>query len=327
MSIQAKQKLVEDIEADVGEYLTAVNTRKVTKTVADKLSDYDIELVRNHFEAGEDDVLKAFLEAKLVEGRSEKTVNRYSYMLEKMISAVGKPVAQINSADIRMYLANERDRGISGRSLEGVRQIMSGFFNWSVREGLINKSPMGNIGAIKFTKEIKTPFSPLEIEQLKQACEDDRETALINFLLTTGSRIGEVCRLTKDDVDFQKLELKVLGKGNKERMVYLTEVSAATLKKYLDNREDDDPHLFTGIRGSLTPQGCRALLKRIEKRCGVPNVHPHRFRRTLATHLINRGMPIQEVAYVLGHSNINTTMTYVYIEKSNVKASYHKYSN
>lgn len=325
MTVQAKQQLLTDIENDVGEYLTAVHTKKVLSSVSTQLENYDVEDVRQNFSGGEDDILKAFIEAKTVEGRSPKTINRYSYMLERMITGIGKPARQITSNDIRAYLAAEKGRGLSGRSLEALRQIMSSFFNWSQREGLISKNPMGNIGAIKYTQEIKTPFTPLEIEKIKQACDNERDLALVNFLLTTGCRIGEVCRLTKADVNFQKLELKVLGKGDKERIVYLTEVSAASLKAYLEHRKQDGPYLFMSIFGPITEQGCRALLKRIEKKSGVPNVHPHRFRRTLATHLIDRGMPIQEVAYILGHSKIDTTMTYVYIDKMNVKNAYRKF--
>lgn len=325
MTIQAKQQLLQDIEDDVGEYLTAVNTKRVLSSINTQLDNYNVEDIRRNFSGGDDDILKTYLEAKSVEGRSAKTINRYSYILEHMISAIGKPVRQITSMDVRAYLAAEKGRGLSGRSLEGMRQAMSAFFNWSQREGLITKNPMGNIGSIKFTKDIKTPFSPLEIEQLKAACKDDRDTAMVNFLLTTGCRVGEVCKLTKDDVDFQRLELKVLGKGDKERIVYLTEVAAAALKKYLKNRKHDGPYLFMTQRGPLSEQDCRHFLKQLEARSGVPNVHPHRFRRTLATHLIDRGMPIQEVAYILGHSKIDTTMTYVYIDKMNVKNAYRKY--
>lgn len=325
MTIQAKHQLLQDIEGDIGEYLTAVNTRRVLGSVDAQLDNYNIEEIRQDFKGDEDDILKAYIEAKTIEGRSPKTINRYSYILERMITAIGKPVRQIGAADIRAYLAAEKGRGLSGRSLEAIRQVASAFFNWSVREGLISKNPMGNIGAIKFTKEIKTPFTPLELEQIKNACTSDRDTALVNFLLTTGCRISEVCGLMRKDINFQSLEVKVLGKGDKERIVYLTEVSAAVLKKYLDNRTDDDPYLFMGLRGPFTPQGCRALLKRIELKCGVPNIHPHRFRRTLATHLIDRGMPIQEVAHVLGHAKIDTTMTYVFISESNVKNAYKKF--
>ena len=327
MTVQAKQQLIGDIEDDIGEYLTAVNTKRVVKSVTDKLTDYNVELIRNDFTASDDDVLKAFIEAKTVEGRSEKTITRYSYMLEKMIAQIGKPVAKIDSFDVRSFLSEERKRGLSGRSLEGMRMIMSGFFNWATREGLINKNPMANIGAIKYKKDIKTPFSALEIEKIKRACKTARDRALVDFLTATGCRIGEVCKLTRDSVDFQNMEVLVLGKGNKERVVYLTEVAADSLRTYLDSRSDHSDQLFAGKREMFTEQGCRALLKRLERDSGVENVHPHRFRRTLATNLINRGMALQEVAYVLGHSNINTTMTYVYIEKANVKASYQKYSD
>ena len=162
MTVQAKQQLIGDIEDDIGEYLTAVNTKRVVKSVTDKLTDYNVELIRNDFTASDDDVLKAFIEAKTVEGRSEKTITRYSYMLEKMIAQIGKPVAKIDSFDVRSFLSEERKRGLSGRSLEGMRMIMSGFFNWATREGLINKNPMANIGAIKYNLIYSSNISNLQ---------------------------------------------------------------------------------------------------------------------------------------------------------------------
>ena len=325
MTVQAKQQLIGDIENDIGEYLTAVNTKRVVKSVTDKLTDYNVELIRNDFTASDYDVLKAFIEAKTVEGRSEKTITRYSYMLEKMIAQIGKPVAKIDSFDVRSFLSEERKRGLSGRSLEGMRMIMSGFFNWATREGLINKNPMANIGAIKYKKDIKTPFSALEIEKIKRACKTARDRALVDFLAATGCRIGEVCKLTRDSVDFQNMEVLVLGKGNKERVVYLTEVAADSLRTYLDSRSDHSDQLFAGKREMFTEQGCRALLKRLERDSGVENVHPHRFRRTFATIMYKRGMPIQEIQALLGHSNINTTTLYIQMDDTLLQASYKKH--
>lgn len=290
------------------------------------LDGYDVEMIGADHVAADDDILKAFINAKVVEGRSDKTVNRYSYMLEKFINSVGIPAEKMTAEHIRAFLVAERERGLSGRSLEGLRQIISSFFGWALKEGLIKKNPMGNIGAIKFKKEIKLPFSELEMEKIKFGCEDERERAIIYFLEATGCRVGEVCALKKDAIDFQSREVKVLGKGNKERIVYISELAASIVKAYLNKRTDDYDGLFVGQNGNLTPSGVRNILNGIEERSGVENVHPHRFRRTLATKLIDRGMPIQEVAFILGHSNINTTMTYVFVDKVNVKNAYDKYA-
>lgn len=326
MSIMAKENLVEQFEERVGEYLTGTHTKKAVADLKETLEGYSVEAIGTDYAAADDDILKAFIDAKTVEGRSDKTVNRYSFILEKFIDAVGLPADKITADHIRSYLVTEKDRGLSGRSLEGVRQIISAFFGWSSKEGLIKKNPMGNIGAIKYKKEIKTPFSELEMDRIKQGCKNKRDRAIVYFLESTGCRVGEVCGLKRDAIDFQNREVKVLGKGNKERIVYMSELACSVVKEYIDSRSDTYAGLFVGQNGDLTPSGLRQILHTIEKRCGVENVHPHRFRRTLATKLIDRGMPIQEVAFILGHSNINTTMTYVFVDKTNVKNAYDKYA-
>lgn len=324
MFIQAKKSITRDFGNKISVFLSYEDTQKVLQLLDDVLVDYEISM-----SFGKDrnkELLKMFLEAKELEGRSSKTINRYSYILEKMLQSIQTPIEKISVFDLRAYLLDEKTRGLSDQSLEGVRSIMSCFFGWLFNEGLIRVNPMANVGSIKCKKQIKKPFTVLELETIKESCISLREKAIIHFLLSTGCRINEVCLLNKDAIDFKERECKVLGKGNKERIVYLDEISCSIVKRYLDNRNDDDPALFVGIRGRLNPQGVRALLKRIEARSGVVNVHPHRFRRTLATNLIDKGMPIQEVAFVLGHENINTTMKYVYINKKNVKNSYQKYA-
>lgn len=326
MSIQAKEELVSQFEEKVGEYLTGAHTKKALADLKDTLAGFDVETIGGNYVAADDDILQAFINAKKVEGRSDKTINRYSYILEKFINAVGTPANKMTSDQIRAYFVMEKERGLSGRSLEGLRQVLSSFFGWSQKEGMIPKNPMGNIGAIKYKKQIKIPFSELELDTIKSHCETKRDKAIVYFLEASGCRVGEVCGLKRDSIDFQNREVKVLGKGNKERYVPLTELATATVKKYLDSRTDDYDGLFVGLQGNLTEQAVRFFLKGLEEKCGVPNIHPHRFRRTLATKLIDRGMSIQEVAYILGHANINTTMTYVYVDKINVKNAYDKYA-
>lgn len=327
MSIQAKQLLIKDIRSELGDYLPENQSDKVVQTINDKLVSYEVEEVTGAYDAKNDELLIAFIQAKEIEGRSKKTTNRYQYMLERMIKEMGVPVARVTVFHVRAYLMQNKNRGLSDASLEGLRSIMSSFFGWLYKEGLIQSNPVANVAPIKCTKQIKIPFSMLEIELIKQACKTSRERALVSFLKATGCRVGEVCRLDRDSVDFKNLECTVLGKGDKERIVYLDEVASMELERYLSERTDNDPCLFLGQRGRFTEQGVRALLKALEARSGVENVHPHRFRRTLATNLIDRGMAIQEVAFILGHDNINTTMKYVYTKKTSVKASYRKYSN
>jgi len=221
----------------------------------------------------------------------------------------------------------EKERGISNGTLDGIRSTLSSYFGWLQKEGLIEKNPCGNLGTIKCAKVVRQPYSSEDLERLKEGCKTLRDKAIVSFLLSTGCRISEVCGLNRDDIHFDTLECKVLGKGNKERIVYLDAVSAMFVKRYLNGRKDDNPALFVGkFKERLEPGGTRIMLKALERRTGVENIHPHRFRRTLATNLISRGMAIQEVAAILGHERIDTTMKYVCLDKSAVKNSYRKYA-
>ncbi len=327
MSVQAKQNLVSDVAERVGEFLTATDTAKVSTALTDVVTNYDVEMLNiDSIDSDSLDLLKYFLDAKQTEGRSAKTVERYSYILEKMLKGVGIPVQRITVYHLRSYLMEEKNRGISDRSLDGLRSIMSSFFGWLTKENLIKSNPCANIAPIKCQKKIRLPYSATDIEKLKTNCTCIRDKAIVCFLLATGARISEVCALNRTDIDFQNMECTVLGKGNKERTVYMDEVTAMVLKEYLATRTDTYEALFGG-KGTkrMTPHGVRNMLVDLGETAGVEHVHPHRFRRTLATNLINHGMPIQEVACILGHERIDTTMKYVYIEKSNVKNSYRKY--
>ena len=307
MTQAAKERLVQRLEDDVGEYLTGKHTKMVTKSLSEVLADFDVDDLKN----GEvnKDLLESFLKAKQVEGKSEKTLTRYSYMIEKMLVSMGLPTETITTNDIRAYFGQEQARGLSCRSIDGLRNICSSYFGWLYRERLISQNPMANVTPIKYKKELQMAFSDAEVERLKRACKTAREIALVNFLRSTGCRISEVVALNWVDVDLTHMAVKVLGKGNKERTVFIDEITAESLKEYFAEREDSNPALFIGKRGRMTSNGVRALLNQIGERANVEHVHPHRFRRTLATMLADRGMPIQEVAAILGHANINTTMT------------------
>ena len=328
MSIEAKQLLLHDLEKKIGSILTVDNTEEVMKLLSEQLSNYELE--KNQSE-GEDiesrELLEAYISAKKIEGRSDKTLERYQYVIEKMMKKIDVPLRKISVFHIRRYLADEKERGLSDRTLEGIREVLSAYFGWLQKEGLIASNPIVNLGAIKYQKLKRIPYSSVDIEKLKESCTNDRDKAIISFLLSTGCRISEVCALNRTDIDFENKECKVLGKGNKERIVFLDDVTAMLLKRYVENRNDEHEALFIG-KGStrLTPGGVRYMLHRVSDRAGVENTHPHRFRRTLATNLIDHGMPIQEVATLLGHDKIDTTMTYVYIDEKNVKNSFRKYA-
>ena len=327
MSLEAKQGLIRKLEKAVSGHLTADHLAIVTSTLTEILSGYEVEEAGDQ---GEDptaeEFLQAFLAAKHIEGRSKKTLERYEYMLRKMLEVIKVPLRDVTVYHIRTYFMKEKQRGISDRSIEGARSIASSFFGWLFREGLIAQNPTGNLGTVKYTKTIKKPFSAVEMELLREHCKTDRDRALVSFLASTGCRISEVCALDRT-INYRSGEITVMGKGAKERTVYVDQVAIMLLDRYMAIRKDDSTALFAG-KGTdrMTPGGVRRMLVCLGEEAGVEDVHPHRFRRTLATSLIGRGMQIQDVAVILGHDNINTTMTYIYIEQSAVKSSYQRYA-
>ena len=326
MSIASRQVLLKDAEKAFGSVLTVEQMQKIMPMLGEALAGFEVEQVTDADDSG-GDLLCAFIEAKEIEGRSKKTLERYQYIIRQFLKASGTVTQKVTVYHIRSFLMAEKRRGLSDRTLEGYRCVFSSFFGWLQKEGLIPANPCANLGAIKCAKIVREPYSATDIERLKEACSSLRDRAIIMFLLSSGCRISEVCALNRNDIDMASAECTVLGKGNKERVVYLDSVALMLLRRYLASRKDAHNALFVGLRGErLQPGGVRAMLKQLEAKTGVPNVHPHRFRRTLATNLIARGMPIQEVAAILGHDKLDTTMKYVYLEKSSVKNSYRRFA-
>ena len=327
MSVEAKQAMLKKLENELSDTLTINNMNEVLKILADELEYYNLEQIEDYeFDLSSNDMLEAFLSAKELEGRSPKTLERYRYIITRLLFFTKMPIRSITVYHLRKYLMELKNRGNSDVTLEGIREVFSSFFNWLQKEKLITDNPCVNLAPIKCMKKNKLPFSSVDIERLKENCNNVRDKAIICFLLSTGCRIGEVVSLNKNDIDFQKKQCKVLGKGNKERIVYLDDITIFFLKKYFSERVDNYEALFIG-KGSfrMTPGGIRRVLVKLGEKAGVENVHPHRFRRTLATNLIYRGMPIQEVAKILGHEKLDTTMKYVYIDNNNLKFSYNKF--
>lgn len=327
MSLEAKKDFVDEVSARLEDDLTVSKMRVVQKSIVETMSGYSVE----HNETEDNvqqskELMDMFIRAKNTEGRSARTIKRYKYVMGRLVSYAKVPAGKITIGNIRAYFEFEKNRGISERTLEGYRNVFSSVFGWLHKEELIKKNPCANLAPVKCQKKVMYPFSQTDIELLKESCDNIRDKAIVCFLLATGARISEVCALNRDDINFQAMECKVVGKGNKERTVYIDTVAAMVLRRYFEQRKDNSPALFAGHGTErMTPQGIRVMLKRLEVKSGVSNVHPHRFRRTLATKLINHGMPIQNVKTILGHDKIDTTMQYVYIEQSNVKESYHRY--
>lgn len=327
MSIEAKATLLNGLEQKLSTLITAADMASVLAAVSDQLSRFDVVMREFQEHSDRDDMLDAFIAAIQTQGRSAKTIERYRYILKRMLTAVKTPTREITVYHLRQYLADEKTRGISDRTLEGVRQVVSLYFKWLHQEGLLIKNPCANLGSIKCRKKIKQTYSDIDIEKLKFGCKNLRDRAIVTFLASTGCRISEMTQLDRTDIDLVNLECTVLGKGNKERSVYMSPVCGMLVKEYLDTRKDNLPALFVGKRSErLTPHGVRFMLNSLANKAGVDHVHPHKFRRTLATNLIRHGMPIQEVAAVLGHDKLDTTMTYVILDKTDVKHDFSKYA-
>ena len=324
MTVQERKTLEAFLKKRLEDELTVRQMNVVTDALQGSFDDMDA-MARTAQGEKHDDYLNAFLQAKRVAGLSEKTLCKYARTINRLLSDEQVTPANVTIDHLRHWLSKEFERGISEKTLCGDRDSMSSFFGWLWREGLIARNPCGNLDPIKVPKIVRKPFDSVEIELIKEACGKNlRDKAIVCFLLATGCRVSEVVQLNRNDVDFMSKECIVFGKGAKERTVYLDDVSAAILKRYLDSRTDNSVALFPSSHGDrIQAHGIRAMLKRLEKRSGVANIHPHRFRRTMATSLNQHGMPVEEVAMILGHEEIKTTMKYVVKDKAEVKHHYH----
>ena len=275
-----------------------------------------------------DDVLDKFCACLKISGRSEKTIAMYKRTVLKLEQAIKRKYTTMKVYDIRMFLAMEKARGISNRTLENTRANLSAFFQWLTNEDLINKNPCANVSPIKYTDKVRTPLSPVEIDSLRTACRNSKERAIIELLLSSGIRVSEMTNIKIADINFNNMSIHITkGKGAKERTVYINSLAKKHILEYLDCRNVDGEYLFYNIdKTPLHPGGVRHILKSVAKRAGVDNVHPHRFRRTFATGLADRGMDVREIQKLLGHSNVDTTLEYVYTSDERAHTSYLKYS-
>ena len=325
-----RMDLIRDVESALVYSLGTDITRKVSAALTLALTKYEVIRAENALAVRDDDydsLLKVYLATKRLEGRSDKTLKLYKNLLDRAHSLMGVPITQVNAFHLRSFMAHEESRGLSLRSISGQRSVFKSFFGWLFNEGFIPKDPTVQVAKVKYEKKIEKPFSTVDLEKLRNACGTIRDRAILEFLRATGCRIDEVVKLNVEGLDFVGKTVKVHGKGNKWRIAYFDDVAALHLKRYLEARGDLGGALFQG-RGSkrLTDEGVRVMLKKLEAKSGVTNVHPHRFRRTAATTLIRRGMSVQDVAKLLGHSNINTTMTYIYQDDADIKSSYARFT-
>lgn len=327
MPIQDKVLLLHKTEETLKPRMFANYLEEAMRELTVTLDEFDVIHIANSDVLGNEECLETYLNVKRVEGRSEKTIVRYAYIISRFLLWAKVNTRNVTTAHIRAYFKAEHDRGVLNSTLEGTRQVLNAYFGWLEHEKMIHMNPAFNVEPIKYEKKVKEIFSMAEIERMKRSCESVRDVAIICFLLSTGCRISEVTALDRNDVNYDSGECTVLGKGNKHRIVYLDEVAIMTLKEYLNQRDDESCALFAGrATERITSGGIRAMLKNVEKRSGVKNIHPHRFRRTLITRLLNRGMPIQECAVLVGHDKVDTTMKYYRASSAKIKSSYLKYS-
>jgi len=275
------------------------------------------------------DALSLFLSSKSVEGCSERTIKYYKTTLILMFNRLNKLYYLVQTEDIRLYLSKYKEESnVSKSTIDNVRRVISTFFAWLETENYIPKSPARRIHKIKIGKVVKETYSDETIELIKQATKNDRDLAIVDFLYSTGIRVGELVRLNISDIDFENKECVVLGKGDKQRKVYFDAKTKLHLKQYLSTRKDSNEALFVSLLSPyerLQISGVEILLRKIGHAAGIEKVHPHKFRRTLATKAIDKGMPIEQVQHLLGHSKIDTTLEYAMVDDSNVKISHKKY--
>lgn len=307
-----------DVETVSDEMVVALRDYEVTKRVTD-LVQYD---------GINEMILKRYRACLIIAGKSPKTIKAYERQIQILFRVLQKNYTDMTVSDLRYFLAYEKSRGVSNRTLENTRVQISSFFTWLLDEELINKNPCRTIKPIRYTEKVKLPFSSIEIDAMRSACKTKKERAIIELLLASGVRVSELCAARVTDINFDSMTFNVLeGKGSKQRTVYINDLAKKHLLNYLEDRNVPGDYLFYNKKKDpLNPGGVRHILKTIETRAGISNVHPHRFRRTFATNLSNRGMEVQEISKLLGHVNLNTTMEYVYTSDERVHVSYMKYS-
>lgn len=321
---------IKDVETSLATMFTLEQVNIISNIITKALYNYEITNRCTDVVVYDDEnqrIIKRFGACLLIDGKSHKTVYQYIRSVNKLSETICKPLKEIGTYDIRFFLATEKDRGLSGRSLENTRANLSAFFQWMVNDELIEKNPISKLKPIKYHENIKLSFSDVEIDSIRSSCESLKERAIIEVLLSTGVRVSELVSLKLKDINFSNNSISIKhGKGDKERIVFTTDVCMTHLNKYLNSRKENGEYIFYNKNHSpIAVGGIRFLLKSISKKSGVQNVHPHRFRRTFATNLARRGMSIQDIKRLLGHSDINTTMTYVCTDNNKIKESYNKY--
>lgn len=325
-----KEQIINDVIQAMLHHLNNQQLECLKKALEEALDGKQIQKgdVKENVDQNKDYVNK-FIFAKRIEGCSEKSLFYYENTINAMLSSINKNIKHISTDDLRLYLTEyQKKNEISKVTLDNIRRILSSFFSWLEDEDYILKSPARRIHKVKATLCIKNTYSDEEIELMRDVCQNERDLAIIDMFASTGMRVGEMVNLKRSDIDFQERECVVLGKGDKQRTVYFDARTKIHLQKYLDTRNDVNDVLFVSLRDkskTLGIGGIENLIRNLGKDAGINKAHPHKFRRTLATGAIDKGMPIEQVQQLLGHKRIDTTLMYAMVKQSNVKASHRKY--
>lgn len=323
-----KDILIQEIEREMLPHLNNEQLLRLQEVLGHVLHGYEVRACETEPKDKVDTVV-AFIAAKRVEGCSEKTLRYYQSTIEAMIAGIGKQPQQIMTDEIRQYLTEyQTERKSSKVTIDNIRRILSSFFSWLEDEDYILKSPVRRIHKVKTGKTVKEVYSDESLELMRDNCSCIRDLAIIDLLASSGIRVGELVTLNRGDINFNERECVVFGKGDKERLVYFDARTKIHLQNYLNSRSDDNPALFVSLsapHNRLMISGVETRLREMGKRLNIPKVHPHKFRRTLATSAIDKGMPIEQVQQLLGHQKIDTTMHYAMVKQQNVKSAHRKY--
>ena len=322
--ISMEEKIVIVIN-EMSEYLSVAQAKKLQEVLVKTFSDNNVQKKN----ISNDEYLKLFLDAKRIEGCSERTLDYYEKTITRLLKSIKVPIRRISTENLREYLVEyQKINNCSKVTVDNIRRNISSFFSWLEEEDYVLKSPMRRIHKIKAKTVVKETISDEAIEQLRDNCKDKRDLAIIDLLYSTGIRVGELVNLNIEDVDFERRECIVFGKGEKERRVYFDAKTKIHLKEYLSSRNDDNPALIVTLdapHNRLQISGVEIRIRNLGRSLGLRKIHPHKFRRTMATRAIDKGMPIEQVQKILGHSQIDTTMQYAIVNQNNVKTSHQKY--
>lgn len=327
-----KGEIISIIKSEMLNYLNAQQMDRLEKVLEHVLWDVTItkedakpiQTVLSNVE-----LVNSFLDAKKLEGCSTKTIKYYRATINKMFETINKSAVAITTDELRKYLTEyQKINNCSKSNLDNIRRILSSFFMWLENENYILKSPVRRIHKIRTTKPVKETIPDESMEIMRDNVAHPRDLAIIDMLASTGMRVGELCKLNRNDINFENQECVVLGKGDKERIVYFDARAKVHLQNYLNSREDNNPALFVSLlkpHNRLAVPGVEVCLRKLGRRLDMDKIHPHKFRRTLATKAIDKGMPVEQLQTLLGHSQINTTMEYAIVNQTNVKTSHKKY--